>query len=207
MWRKSTAGSSSAHPGLPQAGSKTAVGLEVGALVHRLLTERCGVGSLLLRPLKVLGWGREKALLGEEESGYPPPSLGPLSLDPPPPHPPPRVMVTNKAGPWGQSHSERLSCRQSADPAAGREGTDGELRTRGPAVEGVTRPAKSWAAVGVLLEEDLRYLWLVEHLGLKGPSMWCGMRYCQRMGEGGGESHPYLGKALCSCTQGPSLPS
>ena len=28
---------------------------------------------------------------------------------------------------------------------------------------------KSWAAVGVLLEEDLRYLWLVEHLGLKGP--------------------------------------
>ena len=34
-------------------------------------------------------------------------------------------------------------------------------------MEGVTRPAKSWAAVGVLLEEDLRYLWLVEYLGLK----------------------------------------
>lgn len=38
-------------------------------------------------------------------------------------------------------------------------------------MEGVTRLAKSWAAVGVLLEEDLQYLWLVEHLGPKGPSM------------------------------------
>lgn len=64
-----------------------------------------------------------------------------------------------------------------------------------------------WAAVGVLLEEGLQYLWLVEHLGLKGPLNVLWVRCCQRMGEDGGEAHPDPGKALCSCTQGPSLPS
>ena len=55
-----------------QVGSKTAVGLEVGTLVNRLLTEMCGVLGLsfLLWLLKVLGWGREKALLVEEDWGW-----------------------------------------------------------------------------------------------------------------------------------------
>ena len=59
--------------------------------------------------------------------------------------------------------------------------------------------------MGVLLEEDLRYLWLVEHLGLKGPLSVTWMRCCQRMGEGG--VNLIQTKALCCCTQGPSLPS
>ena len=69
------------------------------------------------------------------EVGLPLP-LSALSLWIYPPRPPPRVEVTNKGGPWGQSRSERLNCWQSADPAAGREGSDDELRTQGPAVEG-----------------------------------------------------------------------